>query len=81
MFNSIWLAIINLAINAFSVFGKIFDYYKDKKITDTAIEKSKAEEKNKILQAEKETVLKQSEILVNDRKKEEIEKKLENGTF
>lgn len=81
MFNSIWLAIINLAINAFSVFGKIFDYYKDKKIIDTAIEKSKAEEKNKILQAEKETVLKQSEILVNDRKKEEVEKKLENGTF
>ena len=81
MINSLWLALINLAINTLSIFGKIFEYFKQKKIIDDSAEKARLEERNKILNKEKEIQQKQTEILVNDRKKEEVEKKLENGTF
>lgn len=72
-----WLTLISLATGVLSFFGKVFDYIRDQKM----IELGKQINNNEINKKEQEIKDKQTDIIMTPAKKEDIEKKLEDGKF
>jgi uncharacterized membrane-anchored protein YhcB (DUF1043 family) len=77
MFGGIWVTILGLLSGLVSVFSKVMEELKKQDLKN----QGKIEQQAEIAKDELEKTREQNEILVQDRTKEDVVKRLEDGTF
>ena len=77
MFTGMWATILGLLSGLVSVFSKVMDHLK----TQDMINQGKALQQAEIAKDEIEKSREQNEILTQDRTKEDVVKRLNDGTF
>jgi hypothetical protein len=77
MFGGIWVTILGLLSGLVSVLSKVFEQLK----TTELINQGKSLQQAEIAKDELEKSREQNEILVQDRTKEDVVKRLDDGTF
>jgi len=77
MITTFFGSFIALITSIFSIFGKALDIYKQKELID----QGKILKESEIIQENSELEKKQTEIIIQDRTKEEVIEKMKKGTF
>ena len=77
MFSGIWVTILGLLSGLVSVFSKVMENLRNQELKN----QGKIEQQAEIAKDELEKSREQNEILVQDRTKEDVVKRLEDGTF
>lgn len=77
MFGGIWVTILGLLSGLVSIFSKVMEDLKKQDLKN----QGKIEQQAEIAKDELEKSREQNEILVQDRTKEDVVKRLEDGTF
>lgn len=74
---SLWLTVLGLINGAVSLFNKVLDYIRSAKL----ISQGKSLEQAEIAKQESEAQRKASEVLAEDRTREQTAKRMDEGTF
>lgn len=77
MFSSIWVTILGLLSGLVSIFSKVLEDLKKQDLKN----QGKIEQQAEIARDELEKSREQNEILVQDRSREDVVKRLDDGTF